>query len=83
MASILLALLSVSALISVTSPLYLGDISYLSEPSSSECNAATFAILVHSAPSNVHLRDAIRNTWGGVTGAYRIFGMSHYSLTHG
>ena len=58
----------------VTSSLNLGDASYLSEPSSPECNGASFAVLVHSAPANVRLRDAIRDTWGGVAGSARIFG---------
>ena len=74
MASILRALLSFSALNSIASSIDLGNIAYLSEPSSSKCNFASFAILVHSAPSNVHLRDAIRNSWGSVAGYNRIFG---------
>ena len=83
MASILLAFLSVSALHSATYSINLGDISYMSEPSSYECNAASFAEVVHSAPSNVHLRDAIRDTWGSAAGSYRIFGREQEKLGKG
>ena len=74
MASILGALLSFFALNSIAVSIDLSNIAYLSEPSSSKCNFASFAILVHSAPSNVHLRDAIRHSWGSVAGYKRIFG---------
>ena len=82
MASILGALLSFFALNSIAASIDLSNIAYLSEPSSSKCNFASFAILVHSAPSNVHLRDAIRNSWGSVAGYNRIFGRRKPWITH-
>jgi hypothetical protein len=52
-------------------------VSYTLIPASDFCissdDTAPFLILVHSAPDNVALRNAVRETWGGVRGARTTF----------
>ncbi len=53
--------------------LNLPDVDYDLIPSRNACSPSEFLILVHSAPSNRELRDAIRETWGTVPEAKTVF----------